>query len=416
MNTTPQLQYDAFISYSSKDRRIAKKIQHFLQSYKSSASKTALQVYLDETDITGGSLPTSISSAIARSRVLIVCCSPSAATSDWVGKEIRTYLSTHRDGVIAPLLIAGDAAESVPPALSAEELRIQDLRRGLELGPIRGKARDELLRLLSLISGRELRLIVNWGRRRTLAQSIYSVGSIAAASIGIYFYLQKQKETRLSDVRANLSLGLMHDEGLGEGEQLNDWYAKDCELTLATYRQAAPKRKTPKAWPWRSDNFPLHEGAINLTSRSQSLSLVRNPSTAGTWTTASRTFSGFTGNLAELAHANNWRDVILEARIRATESKRQLKTQEKDAQSTAMSALLSHYQVTREELSRLEDADASIWPIPILAGLNVTVNDRPVYTGQGIPVSVTEHDEDARRLHIIHFALGGPKLVRALKL
>lgn len=416
MTNTHQLTYDAFISYSSKDRTIAQKVQHFLQSYKDRGSRKALQIYLDETDITGGSLPAGISSAIARSRVLIVCCSPSAANSNWVDKEIQSFLSSHQHGIIAPILIEGDNVQSIPHALPAKELRIQDLRKGLGFGPIRNPARDELLRLLSLISGRELREIIDWGRRKLMTQSAYAGVGLLATTVGAYSYVQKQKETRLSDVRADLTLALMIDDGLGEGEQLNDWYSKDCSLTLAVYRQAAPQTKSPNAWPWRSDTFPLHEGAINLTSRSQSLSLVRNPSTAGTWTSASRTFTGFSGNLEGLAHASNWHGVLLEARVRAIEQKRQLKTQESDAQTKAMSALLSYYSIAKEALTKLEDSDVFVWPIPIVAALNVTVNDRTVYSSHGIPVSLTEHDEDARRLHIIHFPLGGPRSPRRLKL
>jgi hypothetical protein len=410
----PEQAFDAFISYSSLDRRTARRVQAFLQSYTEPTTSMPLKIFLDETDLDGGHLPNRLSLAISQSRILLVCCSPSAAESAWVRLEIEAFLRSHKDGVIAPLLISGDITQSLPAELNARGFRVHDIRRGFFPWLVKNPARDELLRLLSLISGKPLRNLIDWRRRKALAQTAYSGAVAMTAMAGVYYYVQKEKETKLSDVSADLSLALMVDEGFGEGEQLADWYSKDCELALAIYRGTTPALKGGD-WPWRSDTFPLREGAVILTSRSQSIGLIRRASTAGTWTNSTRTFGTFSGELGTLSRADNWQRVIIEARIRAVEDKLQIKTQERDAKSQAMTEFLSYYSVSRDKLSQLEDADSFVRPIPISASLQVRVNDRVVYSSYGIPVGITEHDEDARRLHLIHFPLGGASYPRKPK-
>ena len=416
MNTSDQeVSYDAFISYASKDRSVAKRIQTLLQSYKDPTSRKALKIYLDDTDLAGGDLPTGITTALEKSRHLIVCCSPAAANSRWVAMEIETFLKLHNSGSIAPVLISGNPAQSIPTALQSKQLKVLDVRKGLLPLSTINPARDELSRLLSLLTGRELRELVNWSRRKIIKQSAYAGAATLTGIGGVSYYIQQQKEVKQKDVRAELTLSLMIDEGSGEGEQLRDWYAADTELTLAIYKQGSPKPRG-NAWPWRSDTFPLHNNATTLSSRSQSQGLNRRASTAGTWTTAERTFSAFSGDLKDLLHPKDWNRLFLEARLRSIEDKGRIKTQETDAEAKAMSAFLAYYSVSREKLTQLEDADAFIRPMPIVAALRVFVADKIIYSAQGIPIGLTEHDEDARHLHLIHFPLGGPNSSRTVKL
>jgi hypothetical protein len=67
--------YDAFLSYSSSDAARVRRVQRFLETYKDRNSGKKLRVFLDQTDIRGGSLRPEIESALSSSRFLIVCCS-----------------------------------------------------------------------------------------------------------------------------------------------------------------------------------------------------------------------------------------------------------------------------------------------------------------------------------------------------
>ncbi|HEU5283641.1 MAG TPA: toll/interleukin-1 receptor domain-containing protein [Burkholderiales bacterium] len=71
--------FDAFLSYSSADRPLVRRIQRFLESYRPPGRSQRLKVYLDEIDMRGGSLPENLSTALADSRSLVVCWSAAAA-------------------------------------------------------------------------------------------------------------------------------------------------------------------------------------------------------------------------------------------------------------------------------------------------------------------------------------------------
>src|SRR5262245_20568975 len=76
--------FDAFLTYTSADRRIVRRIQRFLESFRPPKGSRSLSVYLDETDMRGGSLPDNLSQALVESGALVVCWSERAAASSWV--------------------------------------------------------------------------------------------------------------------------------------------------------------------------------------------------------------------------------------------------------------------------------------------------------------------------------------------
>jgi hypothetical protein len=173
----PGHRFDAFLSYSSADRPQVLRIQRFLESYRlrlPNGERRRIKVYLDATDIRGGALTNELGEALAASRVLLLCCSAASTASEWVQFEVRRFLQDRRDAVIAPLLLSGDPDQSLLPQLKAmpelkdAEPRMHDLRSGWRLGLPRRAAKEELLRLLALLTGVELRVLRNWRARRTM--------------------------------------------------------------------------------------------------------------------------------------------------------------------------------------------------------------------------------------------------------
>src|SRR5258708_966341 len=84
--------YDEFISYASQNRPEATRIQRFLEKAFKAAGMTNAKIYLDATDIRGGSLADELTHALLRSQALIVCCSPAAKDSRWVDREINVFI------------------------------------------------------------------------------------------------------------------------------------------------------------------------------------------------------------------------------------------------------------------------------------------------------------------------------------
>ena len=179
--------FDAFVSYSHADKRYALRIQRFLESARLPRSRGALRrrlkVFRDDTDIRAARLDAELASALARSRALIVCCSPRAANADWVRQEIELFLKQGGERPIVPVLVEGDAATAIPSGIAS--YRYVDARGAWKFGWLRPAARDELLRAVAVIAGEDLRTLVPWDRRRrrrrlAAASALVVIAAIAA--------------------------------------------------------------------------------------------------------------------------------------------------------------------------------------------------------------------------------------------
>ena len=119
-----EYKYLAFISYKREDEKWAKWLQHKLEHYKlpTSVRKTdpslperVRPVFKDTTDLAGGVLEKAIKEALYFSKYLIVICSPRAAQSPWVCKEVQEFIDSGREEYIIPFIIDG-----VPNSLNKE--------------------------------------------------------------------------------------------------------------------------------------------------------------------------------------------------------------------------------------------------------------------------------------------------------
>jgi len=101
--------YAAFISYSSNDAAFAKRLHRALESYGipntlgkfdtlggGGKPNRIYPVFRDREELPAGELSERIEQALRQSRSLIVVCSPSAAASLWVQKEIESFLAMGR--------------------------------------------------------------------------------------------------------------------------------------------------------------------------------------------------------------------------------------------------------------------------------------------------------------------------------
>ncbi len=103
--------YDAFISYSRKDRDFAAKLEKALKSYRPpkdlSVPQRFLNVFRDEEDLTGVEYHASIENHLKDSAKLIVVCSPNARRSPYVNDEIDRFAKAHDPRNIIPVILAG---------------------------------------------------------------------------------------------------------------------------------------------------------------------------------------------------------------------------------------------------------------------------------------------------------------------
>lgn len=129
--------YRAFLSYSHKDTRWAKRLHKAIETFRIDQDlvgretaagiipKTLRPVFRDREDFSAGqSLTEQTLAALRASPFLIVLCSPSSAKSDYVNEEIRLFKTMGRGDVIIPVILEGEPGnpeqECFPPALRFE--------------------------------------------------------------------------------------------------------------------------------------------------------------------------------------------------------------------------------------------------------------------------------------------------------
>ena len=134
----PTSQYTniAFISYKREDEKWAKWLQEKIEHYKLPKeilkqnpdlefAKHPRHVFKDTTDLSSGVLAKAIKEGLDSSKFLIVICSPRAAKSEWVCKEVQDFINSGREEYIIPFIIDGEPYaknsddECFPEALKA---------------------------------------------------------------------------------------------------------------------------------------------------------------------------------------------------------------------------------------------------------------------------------------------------------
>lgn len=110
----PDYKYFAFISYRSTDREWAQWLQHMLEHYRlpsvvngKELPDSLYPVFLDTSELSGGTLGDELSTALESSRYLIVICSPESAQSQWVNKEVQSFVDRGEIDRVIPFIIAG---------------------------------------------------------------------------------------------------------------------------------------------------------------------------------------------------------------------------------------------------------------------------------------------------------------------
>jgi len=157
--------YWAFVSYSHHDKAVARRLQRQLETYRvprrlvgratpqGPVPARLSPLFRDRDELNAGAdLKASVQEALAASRWLIVVCTPDAARSPWVNREIVEFKRLHGEGRVLALIASGEpfasntpgreASECFPPALRFA-LTPEGLAEGEPLEPIAADMRAE---------------------------------------------------------------------------------------------------------------------------------------------------------------------------------------------------------------------------------------------------------------------------------
>lgn len=111
-----EYKYYAFISYKREDEKWAAWLQKKIENYKLPTSlrksnpdfpKQVKRCFRDTTDLTAGVLEKAIQQGLQASKYLIVICSPRAAQSTRVCKEVEEFITSGREEYIIPFIVEG---------------------------------------------------------------------------------------------------------------------------------------------------------------------------------------------------------------------------------------------------------------------------------------------------------------------
>ena len=194
-------EYFAFISYKHEDMRWAKWLQQQIETYRLPAiirkqaphlPRHIRPVFRDQTDISTGPLLQNLRQELQDSRFLIVLCSPAAAKSEWVNREVQHFIDMGRADRIIPFVVAG-----TPNAANPDEECFPAILRGAErsmLGvsvPELGKEKAFVKVVAKLLGLKFDRL---WDRhrrrqrRQRLVRGLMAVALFLAAATGGFAY------------------------------------------------------------------------------------------------------------------------------------------------------------------------------------------------------------------------------------
>ena len=201
--------YAAFISYSSKDAAFARRLHRALEGYGIPASlgkfdltgrgrkNRIYPIFRDREELSAGHLGDQIEENLRTAAALIVVCSPNAAVSPWVQKEIEFFVGLgRRDRIFAIIADTAPLSDEAgadpaqgwfPPALRGDALQ------GDRFEPLAADAREgkdgfrlAWLKLVAGLIGVTPGQIVDRDRRRrrSAAAAFAAVSAVFAMAIG----------------------------------------------------------------------------------------------------------------------------------------------------------------------------------------------------------------------------------------
>ena len=188
--------YWAFVSYSHKDTAFGRRLHRRLESYslprrlagrataRGTVPSRLAPVFRDREELAAAAdLSAEVRAALAQSRSLVVVCSPSAAASPWVSREVQLFRALHPDRPIFAALYCGEPDESFPSALrdgenEAAEPLAADFRKDRD-----GEALG-LLKLVAGIAGLPLdELVQRDAHRRARRVTAITAGALIAVVV-----------------------------------------------------------------------------------------------------------------------------------------------------------------------------------------------------------------------------------------
>lgn len=244
------MEYEAFISYShtEHDSRVAREIQRFLEGFsipkplRERAGRSKLgKVFRDEDELAAGpSLAEGLEEALRKSRWLIVVCSPVAAASPWIAREIETFITHHGHDRVLAVLATGEPCDAFPEPLrqlvphaaqglasvtepGLGETRPQEpIAADLRDTVARQRRRQELWRILAPVIGCSFDELAQRQRVRRIRRIAIAGAAALCIAVALGAVLaQMQRQTALAEYEAQARQHLeLAQDALADGDRM----------------------------------------------------------------------------------------------------------------------------------------------------------------------------------------------------
>lgn len=187
--------YRAFISYSHRDAAFGRRLHRQLEAYglprrlvgretaRGPVPARLAPIFRDRDELPAADdLTEQVRSALTDSDALVVVCSPAAAASPWVAREVELFRRLHPDRPVLAALVEGEPAEAFPEPLTrgpSPNIRIEPL--AADFRPEQDGARLALLKLVAGILDIRLDELVQRDSQRRLQRVMaVTAGAVAA--------------------------------------------------------------------------------------------------------------------------------------------------------------------------------------------------------------------------------------------
>ena len=202
--------YGAFISYSRQDAAFVKRLHWRLEGYRlprrlrAGGDGRLKPIFRDDDDLgAAADLSDAVREALEQSDHLIVVCSPSAARSIWVAREIELFRTLRGGGAILAALIEGEPDAAFPPTLLRPDSRDGHEPLAADFRPQAPGRRLAMLKLIAGLTGAPLDELIQRHAQRQVRQIAALAGGTALTAV----------------VVAALAVGALTAELKGEAER-----------------------------------------------------------------------------------------------------------------------------------------------------------------------------------------------------
>lgn len=232
--------YDVFFSYRHRtlDSEITQKLFNLAENYqlpktlRDKEMHGVRRAFRDTEELAVSRILTeTIDKALHSTDCLVVVCSTDTPSSEWVDREVATFIELGRADRVFPILISGDPEISFPPSLNLipdRMDRLMDIRvEGNDTRKMMELAKTEMLRVISAIAGcteeelaRENHIEQN---KKTIKRGVSAAAAfllILAVSLSLMIRAQNYRDE--AEKRESASMQILNELTYGLPDSLVD--------------------------------------------------------------------------------------------------------------------------------------------------------------------------------------------------